>query len=70
MSAGTDDETLYRVGNFLRPLPDDPSVKGIVQAREEARRLAQYSMCTPIAIWDRHDETIALFLNGEEFQPV
>lgn len=65
-----DHETLYRIGNLLQPLPGDPAVKGIVQAREEARRMAKAATCTPIAIWGQHDETIALFLNGEEFQPV
>lgn len=70
MPTSDNDETLYRVGNFLQPLPGDPAVKGIVMAREEARRMAKAATCTPIAIWGQHDETIALFLNGEEFQPV
>lgn len=70
MPTAENDETLYRVGNFLQPLPGDPTVKGIVMAREEARRMAKATSCTPIAIWGQHDETIALFLNGEEFQPV
>ena len=65
-----DHETLYRIGNLLQPLPGDPAVKGIVLAREEARRMAKAATCTPIAIWGQHDEPIALFLNGEEFQPV
>ncbi|OWJ93014.1 hypothetical protein B6S59_18840 [Pseudomonas sp. A46] len=70
MPTSDNDETLYLVGNFLQPLPGDPAVKGIVMAREEARRMAKAASCTPIAIWGQHDETIALFLNGEEFQPV
>ncbi|HFH3086244.1 TPA: hypothetical protein ACGJRU_005704 [Pseudomonas aeruginosa] len=70
MPTADNDETLYRVGNFLQPLPGDPVVKGILLAREEARRMANDATCTPIAIWGQHDETIALFLNGEEFQPV
>ncbi|MBD9427888.1 hypothetical protein IB232_21355 [Pseudomonas sp. PDM15] len=70
MASAGNDETLYRVGNFLQPLPGDPAVKGILLAREEARRMASDATCTPIAIWGQHDETIALFLNGEEFQPV
>ncbi|HBP1341834.1 TPA: hypothetical protein L5T32_004177 [Pseudomonas aeruginosa] len=69
MPTAENDETLYRVGNLLQPLPGDPTVKGIVMAREEARRMAKAASCTPIAIWGQHDETIALFLNGEEFQP-
>ncbi|MFU2936892.1 hypothetical protein ACM7NO_26410 [Pseudomonas aeruginosa] len=69
MPISDNDETLYRVGNFLQPLTGDPAVKGIAMAREEARRMANAATCTPIAIWGQHDETIALFLNGEEFQP-
>ncbi|WP_455233139.1 hypothetical protein [Geopseudomonas aromaticivorans] len=59
---------MFQVGSYLNPLPGDASFPDLTQARQHAETMAAKCRNTPVAIWGVDNETLYLFLNGEEFQ--
>lgn len=57
---------MLKVGRYLNPMLDDLLFGDWTEAHAYARELAQQSDTTP----GKHDETLCLFLDGEEFRRV
>jgi len=61
---------VYKIGVLTNPEPNDTEVYERHEANSLAQELAAKDPNSPIAIWDQGDEVVALFINGDEFEPI
>ena len=59
----------FRIGLFLNPDDNDPSVELQADAEKKAREMSVTNRGAPVAVWDENNQTVKLFAGYETFEP-